>query len=446
MNKITIIGAGLSGTLLAIMLQQKGYTVEVYERRPDMRQVNITAGRSINLALSERGLRALQKAGIGTPILQEAVPMYGRHIHLAEGGEQFQPYSGRKDECIYSISRGGLNIALMNKLEAIGGCIHFNQKCMGMDYQEQAVTFQDTKKNKTYTISTEAVIGTDGASSAIRKQMMQQAPRLRFSFSQTYLGHGYKELHIPPKTNGGFALDKNALHIWPRGGFMLIALPNKDGSFTVTLFHPFEGEEGLHALEDTGKAKTFFEREFPDALALMPTFEQDWVNNPNSSLATIKCYPWQVEGKSLLLGDAAHAIVPFYGQGMNCSFEDCLVFLESLDKYKGNWEAIFEDYQQNRKKDTDAIADLAEENFYEMRDQVANPTFILKRKLETLLEQKYPEYYSKYSLVTFNPNIPYSEAMRKGRAQDQWLLEYCETIENTENIDWSYLLKQLQIL
>ncbi|PWJ42116.1 FAD-dependent oxidoreductase [Sediminitomix flava] len=445
-KKIAIVGAGLSGSLLAIILAKKGYDVEVYERRPDMRKVEISAGRSINLALSDRGIKALKLADLDTDILKEAVPMFGRQIHLLGGSENFQSYSGREGEHINSVSRGGLNCQLMDKVEGLGIPIYFNQKCLGMDYKSSTLSFLNEETKEEYLIEVETAIATDGAGSAIRNDMQKKSASLRFSFSKAYLDHGYKELCIPPTEDGDFRMEKNALHIWPRGGYMLIALPNKDGSFTVTLFHPYDGENGLDALNTSSKARVFFEKQFPDALALMPSFDADWENNPTSSLATVKCYPWQVEGKSLLLGDSAHAIVPFYGQGMNCSFEDCVVFAEYLEKYKGDWEKIFSEYQKSRKKDTDAIATLAEDNFYEMRDHVSDENFMKKRKLETKMEQQFPEYYSKYSLVTFNADIPYSEAMRKGRAQDQLLLEICRETDDLDSLDLEKILQQIKSL
>ncbi len=444
-QKIIIIGAGLAGSLLAIQMANRGFEVELYEKRPDMRKVDISAGRSINLALSNRGIAALNRVGMDEFIMAEAVPMPGRLIHSISGETNFQPYSGREGEYINSISRGGLNKALMDKADAMDNVkILFNQKCIGVDFSTASASFKNEKTGEIIHTSGDVVIGSDGANSAVRNEMMNIAPKLRFSFSQHYLDHGYKELSILPGEGGSFQMEKNALHIWPRGTYMLIALPNFDGSFTVTLFMPFEGEPGFNNLDTEAKVMDFFNTQFPDVVPLIPHLVEEFFENPSSSLATIKCYPWQVNGKSLLIGDSAHAVVPFYGQGMNASFEDCHELDKYIDQYGADWKRVFENYQKFRKKDADAIGDLAEENYFEMRAHVADPVFVLKRQLETKLEDTFPGYFSKYSMVTFREDIPYSVAMNKGRAQDDLLMNICSEVKSVDELDMEEVLRRVQ--
>lgn len=389
-----------------------------------MRKVEMDAGRSINLALSDRGLRALRRAGMEDEIRKECIPMRGRLIHPKEGDVRFSPYSGREEDYINSVSRGGLNIALLDKAESYPNAeLFFDHKCESVDLENGTCVFSNRKTGEREEFESEVVIGTDGAGSAVRRSLMSRTTDLLFNYSQDFLRHGYKELSIPPAEGGGFRIEKNALHIWPRGGFMVIALPNLDGSFTVTMFHPFAGEWGFNALDTPEKVMAFFYEEFPDIIPQMPTLLDDYFGNPTGALGTIKCYPWQAFGKVCVMGDASHAIVPFYGQGMNASFEDVTVFDEILEKHEGDWERIFTEFQDARKENTDAIADLAIDNFVEMRDLVDDEDFIQKRKLEMQLEQAFPEYFSKYSLVTFNEDMPYAVAMRQGREQDRLLLE-----------------------
>lgn len=423
-EKILVIGAGLCGSLLALRLAQRGYEVELFESRPDLRKVDISAGRSINLALSDRGLKALRLCGVEDKAKEICIPMKGRLMHDRAGNTFESDYSGRTGEFINSISRGDLNALLLDAAEEHENVnIHFNAACQHVDFENKIAYFKDyTTKNK-FQQSADVIIGTDGAGSILRKSYYLEKKFL-FSYSQMYLTHGYKELEIPAK-NGTHQISKNHLHIWPRGDFMLIALPNMDGSFTVTLFLSFdEGEYNFNNLTNEKVINEFFEKEFPDALALIPNIKEEFANNPTSPLGTVKCSPWSYQENTLLMGDAAHAIVPFYGQGMNASFEDVVVFDEVLNQNLGSWQVIFKAYEKIRKKDTDAIADLAIDNFYEMRDHVANPLFKEKRKIEMDLEKHFPNrYFSKYSLVTFNENIGYNEAMLRGRAQDKALLK-----------------------
>ena len=442
-KEVLIIGAGLCGTLLAIRLAQRGYAVEVFEKRPDMRNVSLDAGRSINLALSVRGLKALELVGLKEEVLQQCIPMPGRMIHAVDGQTFFSNYSGRPDECINSVSRTDLNIALLNKAASYPNLkLVFDSTCVNVDLEKAEASFVNNVTMENIHKSSGVIFGTDGANSALRQSMMPKTNQLLFNYSQDFLRHGYKELSIPPEENGGFRIEKNALHIWPRGSYMVIALPNLDGSFTVTLFLGFDGLNGFNSLTTKEAVLSFFEDQFPDLLPHTPSLIDDFFNNKTGSLGTIKCYPWQAFGKTLLLGDAAHAIVPFYGQGMNASFEDVVVLDEVIDSKSGDWNDVFVDFQERRAVDTNAIADLAIDNFYEMRDHVANPVFMKKRKLEMALEKAYPAYYSKYSMVTFKDDISYAEAMDKGRKQDMFLMEHCKNHE-VDDISLDDLFKRL---
>ncbi len=445
-ENILIIGAGLCGSLLALRLGQRGYNVRVMEMRPDLRKVDISAGRSINLAFSDRGIKAMRLVGIQDKVEPLCIPMKGRMIHDKEGNTFMSNYSGRSHEYINSISRGQLTALLMDEAESLDNVtIEFNKKCKKVDFENKMVTFKDYTTKEVLQVMADVIFGTDGAGSALRKSYYLERKFL-FSFSQNYLTHGYKELSILPTDEGGFKTFKNALHIWPRGDFMLIALPNLDGSFTVTLFLSFdEGDYNFSNLTNPEIVTEFFQKEFPDALELMPNLIDDFFENSTSPLGTVKCSPWHYKGNTLLMGDAAHAVVPFYGQGMNASFEDVVEFDKFLDTHKNDWEATFKAYEKTRKKNTDAIADLAIDNFFEMRDHVANPIFKEKRKLEMALEENFPkEYSSKYSLVTFNENIGYHEAMTRGRAQDKAILNMIADKEFDLNSDLKDLLKKVQ--
>ena len=443
-EKIVIVGAGLCGTLLAMRMAQRGFKVELYERRSDIRNAKIEGGRSINLALSNRGLKALALVGMDDEVRKECIPMYGRAIHPVSGEGWLSKYSGRQGEWINSVSRGGLNKALLEGADEFDNLtVHFDQKCTGVDIRSGKVTFRHTETGAETSVEDAVVIGTDGAGSAVRRSLMGNSTRLLFNFSQSFLRHGYKELSIPPNPDGTHRIEKNALHIWPRGAYMVIALPNLDGSFTVTMFHPYEGEHGFNELDSADKVQRYFEKEYPDIVPHMPDLVEDYFDNPTGTLGTIKCYPWQANGKVLIMGDAAHAIVPFYGQGMNAAFEDVTVFDQILNEHEGDWQKVFKTFEDERVDDTNAIADLAVDNFHEMKDHVDDVNFKRKRKLEMSLEQNHPEYYSKYSLVTFNENIPYAEAMRKGRLQDKMLLDICEKDENPDAVEVLKMLKEI---
>ena len=440
-QNVLITGAGLAGSLLAIYLAKKGFRVDVYERRPDMRKENIDGGRSINLALSTRGIYALQEVDLADTVLKNAIPMRGRMIHSIENELTFQPYGVQENEVINSTSRAGLNSILMDAAEGFETVsIHFNQRCLGMDFQSGEVSFLNEKTGETITKTADTVIACDGATSAIRLEMQKVG---RFNLNQMYLEHGYKELTIPPGPNGAFQMEKEALHIWPRGTYMLIALPNLDGSFTCTLFFPFEGEYSFASLNRSEKMVDFFQQQFPDAVPLIADLEGDFFGNLTGNLITIKCAPWYVGGKALLLGDSAHAIVPFYGQGMNCAFEDCTLLNQIIDQHGDDWETVFSEYQLKRKADADAIAQLALDNFIEMRDSVANPKFLLKKKLERQLEEQFPgEFLSTYSRVTFH-RLPYSEALEMGKIQDRILMEICNSTGKIEELDLKQVLAKV---
>ncbi len=423
-ENILIIGAGLCGSLLALRLGQRGYQVKLVEKRPDLRKVEQDAGRSINLAFSDRGMKGIKMVGLEEEVKKLCLPMLGRMIHDALGNTFMSPYSGKNKEFINSISRPGLNMILLDGAEKLSNVtLIFNQGCKSVDLENTTARFKNYATGEDTTHSADIIFGTDGAGSTLRNSMYTNK-RFLFNYSIDWLTHGYKELTIPATKDGGFRAVNNALHIWPRGEDMLIALPNLDGSFTVTLFLPFKNSDFcFENLNSPEKVSEYFTKEFPEAAALMPNLIEEFFENPTGNLGTVKCSPWSTYGKTLLLGDAAHAIVPFYGQGMNASFEDVVVLDTYIEKYEGDWKIIFSEYQKERKKDTDAIADLAIDNFHEMKEHTSNPLFQEKRKLEILFEENFPKQYSsKYSMVTFNEDIPYSEALKRGRAQDKVIL------------------------
>jgi kynurenine 3-monooxygenase len=432
-DKITLIGAGLNGPLLAILLMQRGLRVELYERRPDMRQGRVDAGRSINLALSARGIHALQQAGLWEAMRGIVIPMKGRMMHSRAGDLTFQPYGKNEFEVINSISRAELNIALMDAAEGLGATIHVRQRCTGYDWKTGALKLRHEDTGAETILPSAVVIGCDGSASSLRMEMLKLS---RFDFSQRHLDYGYKELTIPAGSQGEHQLETHALHIWPRGNHMLIALPNIDGTFACILFLPFEGADSFAGLTTDADILQFFQSRFPDALPLMPHLAENYFANPTGAMVTIKCLPWHVDGKVLLLGDAAHAIVPFFGQGINCGFEDCSVLVELLDRHGLDWARVFAEFEKERKVNTDAIADMAIENFTEMRDRVSDSHFLFQKKVELALEAKYPQLFvPKYSMVTFH-RIPYSVAFTRGQIQDRLLAELCASIDRVEDLDW----------
>ncbi len=425
---VIVVGAGLVGSLWAVFLARRGYSVKVFERRSDMRSAGYSGGKSINLAMSERGWKAIEKAGIREKIEKVAIPMPGRMIHSMASELTFQPY-GKEGEAIYSVSRGGLNLELLNIAGTFPNVeFFFDHRCTDVDLNNPTITFEDLKTGEIKTIEAPLIFATDGAFSAVRNVLQRTD---RFNYRQFYLEHGYKELHIPPLENGEHRMKPGALHIWPRGNHMLIALPNADGSFTCTMFLPFEGEVSFEHLKTDADVLGFFQKYFPDAIPLMPTLLQDFWANPTSSLVTVNCAPWQWQNRILLLGDAAHAIVPFYGQGMNAGFEDCTILDAMLDEMDGDWSKTIPAFAQSRVKDGNAIAELAQRNFVEMRDLVSDPKFLLRKKIAADLHAKFPqEFLPVYSMVTFS-NTPYHIALREDDAQNALFRE----ILNLENVE-----------
>lgn len=431
-TKFVLIGSGLAGGLLGAYLGRRGYEVELYERRADPREGNLVGGRSINLALSTRGIHALEQLGIAGEVLQHAIPMRGRMIHDKSGDLHFSPYDRDPRKHINSIGRAALNTTVIEAaLRYPNVRVLFNQRCTGVDLDSATATLVSgvaagvsgvaagvsPANPPSITARGDAIIGLDGAFSAVRQSMQKQIAH--FQYDESYLAHGYKELTIPPDADGSWRMEKNALHIWPRKSFMMIALPNPDGSFTCTLFWQFKGPRSFESTTSDDDVRRFFEEEFPDAVPLMPTLLEDFRENPTGSLVTIRCAPWFYKDKVALVGDAAHAVVPFYGQGMNAAFEDCVVLDECLASFPGNRECAFAQYFSRRKRNADALADLAVQNFVEMRDKTASKSFRTKKKLDHFLEGILPGIYLPlYTMVTFT-RIPYAAAARRARFQDR---------------------------
>jgi kynurenine 3-monooxygenase len=420
--QFTIVGSGLAGALMACYLGRAGYRVDLYEKRADPRGHDPERGRSINLAISVRGIHALREIGLADEVLRQAIPMRGRMMHSPTGRLTFQPYGKDDSESINSVSRAGLNLALINAAARHPGVrLFFQQKCTGVDLHTGEIELVHEATGETSHVPSEVVIGADGAYSAVRAQMQKQE---RFNYQQDYLSHGYKELTILAGPGGTFRMEKNALHIWPRYSFMMIALPNLDGSFTCTLFLAYEGAQSFSNLQTAEAIERFFQEQFPDAVLLMPSLVPDFLKNPTGPLVTIRCSPWHVGGKVLLIGDAAHAVVPFLGQGMNAAFEDCLLLYKWLGLFDGvvpNREAAFRSFEAQRKENVDTLAELCVDNFIEMRDRVSSRWFLLKKKLTNFLHKLFPRWYLPlYTLVSFT-RTPYAEAVRRARRQN-WLV------------------------
>jgi kynurenine 3-monooxygenase len=426
-GKFVLIGSGLAGGLMAAYLGRRGYEVELYERRGDPREGNIVGGRSINLALSTRGIYALEQLGIADEVLRHAIPMRGRMIHDKSGTLHFSPYDRDPNKFINSIGRAALNTTVIEAAQRYPNVrVHFNHRCTEIDLEQAIAHFEISSVRAAVSAATpqkivrahgDAVIGVDGAFSTVRLSMQRKIPG--FTYDESYLAHGYKELTIPPRADGSWQMEKNALHIWPRKSFMMIALPNPDGSFTCTLFWEFEGPRSFATTTTDDSIRRFFEEEFPDAVPLMPALLEDFKTNPTGSLVTIRCAPWFFKDKVALVGDAAHAVVPFYGQGMNAAFEDCVVLDKCLAEFPQDRHRAFAEYFSRRKENTDALADLAIENFIEMRDKTASRVFRAKKKLDHLLEGLLPGIYlPRYTMVTFT-RIPYAKAARRAQLQDR---------------------------
>ena len=436
--KIAVVGSGLVGSLLAIYLKKHGHEVHVFDRSVDIRKINFS-GRSINLAMSVRGWKALDDAGVGYQVRDIAIPMSKRAVHLVDG-LNFQPY-GKNDENIYSISRGVLNKKMIDLAEEAGVKFLFEQKIWDVDLATATLHIGETERGEWKDLRYDMVFGADGAFSRIRHRMQRQS---MFNYSQEFLNIGYKELNIPANADGSHKLDKNALHIWPRGQYMLIALPNLDGSFTCTLFIPFDGENSLNSLTSKEEVVAFFTQNLPDTLEVIPKLTEDFFKNPTSTLVTMKCFPWTFSDKIALIGDASHAIVPFYGQGMNSGFEDITILNNLILEHGNDWKTIFSKYEVSRKPDADAIAELSYRNFMEMSSKTADPNFILQKKIEKHFSDKHPEkWIPLYSMVTFS-TIPYSEALAIGDVQERIMQEILK-MENIQNI-WNSAEVEKKIL
>jgi kynurenine 3-monooxygenase len=440
-NKITIAGSGLVGALQAIYMKQQGFDVHLYERRSDMRKNLMSAGRSINLALSDRGFRGLAGVGIDDSIREISIPMYRRVMHDVHGTLTFQPY-GKDGQAIYSVSRGALNCKLMDLAEQSGVNIHFSHQLVDVDLNTATAGFMHGEEIKT--VESDFLVGADGAFSEVRNELIKKPWS---NYSQYYIDYAYKEFSIPANEDGSHQIEKNALHIWPRKDFMLIALPNPDGSFTLTLFFSKSGELSFDSLDTIEKAEEFFSTYFADALALMPHFREEYTTNPAAAMVIVKCFPWTFQDKVMLIGDAAHAIVPFYGQGMNCCFEDCFVFDELLQSHDGNWSELMRKYENSRKPNADAIAELALRNFIEMRDKVSDPTFLIQKKIEARFTELHPgKWMPLYSMVTFS-HTPYSEALKIGDRQEAIMQHVMQTSDIEDQWDSKevemYMLEQL---
>jgi len=437
-KRIAVVGSGLVGSLLAIYLRKAGHIVHIYDRSPDIRQIQFS-GRSINLAMSNRGWKALDGVGVGEAVREIAIPMDKRAIHLVDK-LNFQNY-GQEGEAIYSISRGILNRKMIDLAEAAGAEFFFDEKIWDVTLKEATLHIGETERGIWEEKKYDMVFGADGAFSRIRHRMQRQS---MFNYSQEFLNMGYKELNIPANPDGTHKLDKNSFHIWPRGEYMLIALPNLDGSFTCTLFMPFEGENSFDSLKEQKDVEVFFEKNFPDSIDVIPKLAEDFFKNPTSTLVTMKCFPWTYQDKVALIGDACHAIVPFYGQGMNAGFEDISVLYEMIEKYGDDWETIFSEYQDSRKPNADAIAELSYRNFMEMSSKTADDNFLLQKKIEKLFSDKHPDkWIPLYSRVTFSDR-PYAEALAIGDLQNE-IMQKILKIDNIKEI-WDSKLVENKIL
>jgi len=440
-EKITLIGAGLTGPLLATYLAQQGYHVEIFERRQDMRKEDISAGRSINLAMSVRGIHALKEVGVYYEIQPLTIPMKGRMIHGLDGSTHLQPYGQREEEVIYSVSRAKLNMELMSLAENTGKVmIHFNQKCTHVDLEEKKFTVLDRSSSEEQVLPFELIMGVDGSASAVRDAMTAGG---KIDSNYKPLDHGYKELTIPPTEDGEFQLEPNALHIWPRGQFMLIALPNMDRSFTCTLFFPMEGDSSFATVNSENEITQFFEDYFPDSIPLLSNLVHEFHTNPTGHLGSVYCDPWHVGNSAVLLGDAAHAVVPFFGQGMNASFQDCTVLNTLMSEHGGDWQNILSEFSRIHVKNGHAIADMALENYIEMRDKVNDPQYRIRRKLELALENQFPDrFIPRYSMVSFN-QIPYSKVYQRGDLQLKIIEALLDLDPNGKTIDRVIIEKML---
>ncbi len=441
-KKIAIVGGGLAGSLVSVMLGQRGYDVTVYEKRPDMRTKEVDAGRSINLALAQRGIKALSAAGLMDDVEPLLIPMRGRQLHLPGGKQEFSPYGQREHEVIYSVSRELLNSLMLTASEQHELVnVEFEQDCQTIDFDQKQISFRDLNTGADNVVDYDILIGCDGAGSRVRRQLM---PLVNGSSSSEILDHDYKELTIPAGKDAQHQIKKEALHIWPRGGYMLIALPNLDGSFTVTLFMPKQGEPSFESLNDVASVTKFFESQFPMALELIPDLAREFFANPTGLLGTLRCEPWSYGDSVVILGDASHAIVPFHGQGMNAAFEDCDEFCQLLDGFDHDWGRTIAKFGAVRKPHADAIADLALENYVTMRDSVMDEQFQLKKEVGFELERKYPDRFTpRYSMVMFH-SIGYADALSRGKIQDELLSELTRGKDSCDAVDWELAAQMVE--
>ena len=432
-KSITIIGAGLAGALLAILLARRGWQVDVHEKRGDPRIKGYEGGRSINLALAERGRNALRQADADDEVMEQAVMMRGRMVHFLDGRQQLQRYGRDDSEVIWSIHRGDLNIVLLDLAEAAGARLHFHQRLDSVDFHSRQARFGDDRDGSSNAVQFTALVGADGAGSSLRAAMMKHSD---LGERIDFLNHSYKELEIPPTDEGGFKIEPNALHIWPRGRYMCIALPNDEKTFTVTAFLPNEGDPSFATVKTGAQARELFERDFADAIPLIPELEQDWERNPPGLLATLTLDRWCLDDRAVLLGDAAHAMVPFHGQGMNCAFEDCVVLARKLEA-NANLAEAFAAFEAERKPNATAIQQMALENYLEMRDRVDDPDFLLQRELEQRLQERHPgRFVPHYTMVTFML-IPYATALVRSDIQREILVQATQGLDSLNGVDWA---------
>ena len=436
-----MIGAGLTGPLLATYLAHRGYCVEIFERRSDMRKESISAGRSINLALSARGNNALKEVGLYDKIKPNTIPMKGRMIHGLNGNTNLQPYGQKENEVIFSVSRAQLNMELMNMAEETGNVtIQFNHQLLSADLEQNKLLFQLSDSLEKIEWPFKRVIGCDGSASILRKSIVEKA---NIKYLKKPLGHGYKELTIPAMDSGKFQIEPNALHIWPRGNYMLIALPNNDYSFTCTLFFPMIGKTSFDTVRTEKEILDLFQSQFPDSIDLMPNLVEEFQKNPIGDLASVYCKPWHWEDKALLIGDAAHAVVPFFGQGMNASFQDCSTLAKLVDQNENNWKIIFNAFSSAQVENGHAIADMALENYMEMRDHVNDPKYKKRREIELKLERMFPDQFiPRYSMVSFH-QIPYAEVYQLGKRQFNIIGEVLKADPSGQFIDKAMVEKML---
>lgn len=434
-KSLTIIGAGLAGSLLAALLAQHGWEVDVFEKRGDPREKGYEGGRSINLALAERGRNALRQANADEPVMAQAVMMRGRMVHFLDGSLQLQRYGRDDSEVIWSVHRGDLNITLLELAERAGARLHFDRRLDGVDFDARIARFRDDRNGQAHELAFHALVGADGAGSALRAAMDKQSD---LGERTEFLDHSYKELEIPPAADGGFRMEPNALHIWPRGHYMCIALPNDEKTFTVTLFLPNDGDPSFATLKTTADARALFERDFSDAVPLIPQLDRDWERNPPGKLATLYLERWHLDGRAVLIGDAAHAMVPFHGQGMNCAFEDCVALARKLEA-ADDLDAAFAAFEAERKPNAAAIQQMALENYLEMRDRVDDPDFLLQRDLERRLQERHPgRFVPHYTMVTFML-IPYAVALERSDIQREILVRATQGLDSLDSIDWQAL-------